>query len=109
TALAQIAAEELSVPFERVEVVQGDTESTPDQGITWGSLTIQSGGMQVRQACATARAALVDMAAKRLGAEKDALEVKDGRIVTKVGGKAVTYGQLIGGRRFEMKVDAKAP
>ncbi len=108
TALAQIAAEELSVPFERVDVVQGDTALTPDQGITWGSLTIQAGGMQVRQACATARAALIEMAAKRLGAPKDALAIKDGRIAAK-GGKAVSYGQLIGGKRFDLKVDAKAP
>src|SRR5262249_5941845 len=41
TALTQIAAEELSVPFDHVTVIQGDTALTPDQGITWGSLSIQ--------------------------------------------------------------------
>src|SRR5688572_29786921 len=35
TALAQIAAEELSVPLRKVTVIQGDTALTPDQGITW--------------------------------------------------------------------------
>ena len=43
TALAQMCAEELDVPFTRVTVVQGDTALTPDQGTTWGSLTIQAG------------------------------------------------------------------
>ncbi len=38
TALAQMVADELDVPFARVAVVQGDTASTPDQGPTFGSL-----------------------------------------------------------------------
>ena len=50
TAMTQIAAEELSVPLSRVTVIQGDTQLTPDQGITFGSLSIQNGGMQIRQA-----------------------------------------------------------
>ena len=48
TAMAQIAAEELSVPLDRVTVIQGDTALTPDQGVTFGSLSIQNGGMQIR-------------------------------------------------------------
>src|SRR3954467_6293349 len=41
TAFAQIAAEELDVPFVRVTVIQGDTDLTPDQGYTAGSMSIQ--------------------------------------------------------------------
>ena len=63
TAMAQIAAEELDVPLDRVTVIQGDTALTPDQGVTCGSLSIQSGGMQIRQAAATARQALLVAAA----------------------------------------------
>lgn len=59
TAMTQIAAEELSVPLAQVFVIQGDTELTPDQGVTFGSLSIQNGGMQIRQAAATARDALL--------------------------------------------------
>ena len=58
TAITQIAAEELSVPFDRVTTIQGDTELTPDQGPTYASLSIQDGGMQIRRAAATAREAL---------------------------------------------------
>jgi CO/xanthine dehydrogenase Mo-binding subunit len=107
TALTQIAAEELYVPFERVSLVQGDTALTPDQGNTWGSLTIQAGGVQIRQACATAREALLDRAAQKLGVARDALSVKDG--VVSANGRNVTYGQLVGGRNFETKVNPKAP
>lgn len=108
TAIAQIAAEELSVPLGKVEVIQGDTALTPDQGATWGSLSIQAGGVQVRQACATAREALLDMAAKKLGAARADLSVKDGKIQA-AGGKGVSYGDLVGGRQFELKLDPKAP
>src|SRR5262245_50057855 len=83
TAMAQIAAEELSVPLARVTVIQGDTLLTPDQGITWGSLSIQNGGMQIRQAAATARAALAAEGATKLGVDKDAVTVKDGVVLPK--------------------------
>lgn len=109
TALTQIAAEELSVPFEKVKIIQGDTALTPDQGITWGSLTIQAGGMQIRRACATAREALLAKAAAMLRAAKDDLVIKDGKISIKAGGRSTSYAQLVGGKNFEMKVDTKAP
>ena len=80
TALAQICAEELDVPFRSVTVVEGDTALTPDQGKTWGSLTIQLGGMQIRNAAATARAALLEQAAKRLDAKPENLRVANGVI-----------------------------
>ena len=60
TAITQIAAEELSVPFGRVTTIQGDTALTPNQGPTYASLSIQDGGMQIRRAAATARDALLD-------------------------------------------------
>ena len=78
TALAQMAAEELDVAFARITVVQGDTTLTPEQGSTWGSLSVQVGGIQVRQAAAAAKAALIDQAATRLGVKKEQLTVTDG-------------------------------
>jgi nicotinate dehydrogenase subunit B len=108
TAMTQIAAEELSVPMNKVTVIQGDTLLTPDQGVTFGSLSIQNGGMQIRQAAATARQALLAEAATKLGVAKDALSVMDGVVVPKTGGKGVAYAQLVGGKDFTMKVDPKA-
>ena len=105
TALRQIVAEELDVPTGRIELVQGDTSLTPDQGTTWGSLTVQVGGMQLRQAAAAARQALMTEAAKRLGT--DQLTVTDG--VVSGGGKKVSYGELIGGKTFAITLDPKQP
>jgi nicotinate dehydrogenase subunit B len=108
TAIAQIAAEELSVPLAKVTVIQGDTALTPDQGPTYGSLSIQSGGMQIRAAAATARDALLGLAAEKLGIAKGDLAVKDGVVSPKSGGKHVSYAQLVGNRDFNLKVDPKA-
>jgi nicotinate dehydrogenase subunit B len=109
TALTQMAAEELGVPMSRVELVTGDTLLTPDQGITWGSLTIQSGGMQIRQACATAREALLDHAAKKLGTARGDLVAKDGVVTDRSGAKKVAYAELVADQTLQLKVNDKAP
>ena len=106
TAITQIAAEELYVPLERVTVIQGDTLLTPDQGVTFGSLSIQSGGTQIRQACATARAALMAKGAEKLGVAPDAVWVKDGSVFA--GDRSVSYAALIGGSKLSLKLDPKA-
>ena len=108
-AFAQIAAEELDVPLANVSVIEGDTALTPDQGPTYGSLSIQNAGPPLRQAAATARKALLDNAAKQLNAEPADLVVRDGVVGQKAGGKTVTYGELIGGKNFMLKVDPAAP
>jgi nicotinate dehydrogenase subunit B len=107
TALPQIVADELDVPLGAIKLVQGDTTLTPEQGKTWGSLSIQIGGMQLRNAAATAKAALLDEAAKRLNTKKENLKVADG--VVTAGGKRVTYGDLIGGKSFALKLDHTKP
>jgi CO/xanthine dehydrogenase Mo-binding subunit len=109
TALTQIAAEELCVPTDRVKVIQGDTQLTPDQGVTYGSLSIQVGGMQIRQAAATAREALLADASGILGVPRSELVVKDGTAVPKSGGNGIAYATLVGDREFSLKVDPKAP
>lgn len=78
TALSQIVAEELDVPVAQVRVVQGDTDRSPNQGLTVGSKTLQVGGVQVRRAAAEARRALLELASQRLSAPIADLAVTDG-------------------------------
>jgi len=107
TALAQIVAEELDVPFDRVRMASGDTANTIEQGSTVGSRTIERAGPQIRQAAAAARQELLKLAAARLKAPTDKLIVQNG-VVSVAGdpGKKITYGQLIGGKRFDLKISA---
>jgi len=107
TAFAQIVAEELDVPFRTVSVVMGDTARTPDQGGVGGSTSISIGARPVRQAAAEARRVLLDLASARLGAPAGQLSVHDG-IVRRADdpSKTVSYGELIGGRRFHVTLAA---
>jgi nicotinate dehydrogenase subunit B len=110
TALAQIVAEELDLPLERVRMVMGDTELTPDEGYTAGSMTISGSGTALRQAAAEARQAMLAMAAERLDVEPDELSVREGVIsVEKDPERSVTYAELMAGRLFELQVTSRAP
>ena len=108
-AMRQIVAEELGVPVTRINLIEGDTALTPDQGRTSGSNGIQRGGVQIRQASATARKALIEMAAKKLNAKPDDLAVVDGEVRRKSGGAGVKFSDLIAGNRFNVKLDPNAP
>jgi CO/xanthine dehydrogenase Mo-binding subunit len=104
----QIVAEELDVPYERIVMIDGDTALTPDQGGTGGSTAIVGAGVQVRQAAATARQALLKLASERLSVPAQELTVADG-VVRASNGRSVTYGDLIAGNRFDIKTDTAAP
>jgi nicotinate dehydrogenase subunit B len=108
TALMQIAAEELDVPHDRIRVIEGDTLLTPDQGATTSSVTISRGGMEIRRAAATARAALINEAAKVLGTPPEQLTTENGAVVSRADGRNVPYSRLVGGKNFSLKLDAKA-
>jgi CO/xanthine dehydrogenase Mo-binding subunit len=108
-ALRQIAAEELGVGIEKINYVEGDTSLTPDQGRTSGSAGIARGGMQIRQAAATARKALTELAAKRLNAKAEELVVENGEVRPKGGGTGIAFAQLLNGEHFGLKLDPQAP
>src|SRR2546422_723398 len=73
TALAQMVAEELDVPFSQIHMAMGDTAKTVDQGRTAGSQTILRAGPQLRQAAAAARQELFKRASERLGVAAEKL------------------------------------
>lgn len=108
-AIRQMAAEELGIGVEKIKYVEGDTALTPDQGRTSGSSGIQRGGVQIRQAATTARKALIELAAQRLGSKPEDLVAVDGQVQPKAGGAGISFATLIGERRFDLKIDPKAP
>jgi len=108
TALAQIAAEELDVPWQRIKFDMGDTSKTIDQATTSGSRTIERAGPQIRQAAAAARKELLRLGAEKLGAPAEKLTVRNGMVsVAGSPSKQISYGQLIGGQRFNVKIQAE--
>jgi nicotinate dehydrogenase subunit B len=103
TAIGQIVAEELDVPYKSVKVIMGDTATSVNQGGASGSTGVQNGGKQMRVAAAEARRVLVEMAAETLGVAADTLTVTDG--IVGDGAKKASYAELIGGRYFNVQLE----
>jgi len=111
TAQTQLVAEELVVPVDRVALVQCDTAITPDQGTTSGSQSHPENfnRSNLAQAAATAREALFRLASERFGVPADRLTVHDGVIgVNGDPDRRVGYGELVGGRTFNIPLDENA-
>lgn len=93
TALIQIAAEELEVPFADIRVISGDTERTPDERYTTGSQSIEHSGAALRYACAQARALMIEKASARFGSAPEKLRTAGGAVISPSGSK-LSYGEL---------------
>jgi CO/xanthine dehydrogenase Mo-binding subunit len=110
TALAQIVAEELDVPIQNVHMVMGDTQRTPDEGYTAGSMTINSSGTALRNAAAQARRILLELAARRLATHLDQLMVQAGVIsIIQDPQRRISYAELMGGKLFNTEVSGNIP
>ncbi len=111
TAQTQLVAEELCVPFGRVKMIYGDTACTPDQLYTSGSLShgTNFNHSNLAQASATAREMLVRLASDRLGVTTDELVAANGSVRVKSdASRTVSYGELVGGKKFHIALDSKA-
>ncbi|MGA7302476.1 MAG: molybdopterin cofactor-binding domain-containing protein, partial [Candidatus Sulfotelmatobacter sp.] len=112
TAQTQLVAEELCVSIDKVKLIQCDTSITPDQGTTSGSQSTPTNfnTESLAQAAATAREALVGMAAQKLDVSADQLTVENGIVRAGNGrdGRNVSYGELLRGRHFDLSVSPTA-
>jgi CO/xanthine dehydrogenase Mo-binding subunit len=95
TALAQIAAQELGVPLDRVEVTLGDTARGPYSTLSAGSSTTPSVGPAVRAAAADAKRQVLEIAAQRYDREERVLDIRDGRIVSADGNLSVDLAEFL--------------
>ena len=103
TAFRQIMCDELDMPYDRTSCVMGSTDVTVDQGGSGGSDALQADGYPMRRVAAEARRVLLDMASVHFGVPVAALSVRDGVVsVTAEPARQITYGQLIGGRQFNV-------
>jgi len=105
TSLLQVSAEELDLEMSQVSTVRVDTKMSPNQGGTYSSSAIARGSPAIRQAAAAARLALLIMASEKLESPADNLTVAKGVVsVTGKPGTSVTYGELIGEKRFNVQI-----
>jgi nicotinate dehydrogenase subunit B len=105
TAFRQLMADELDMPYDKTTCIMGSTDVTVDQGGSGGSDAIQTDGWPMRRVAAEARRVLLDMGSKKFGVPVDQLTIVDGVISVKGDpSKKVTYGELIGGKKFNVSL-----
>ncbi|RPI49225.1 MAG: xanthine dehydrogenase family protein molybdopterin-binding subunit, partial [Acidobacteria bacterium] len=108
TAQTQLVAEELCVQVERVKLIQCITGTTPDQGVTSGAQSHPQNfnHANLALAAATAREALLQMAAKQWGVPVERLTAGNG--IVSQGARTISYGELIGNRQFNLTLNTNA-
>ena len=103
TSFRQLMSDEMDIAFEKTTCIMGSTDITVDQGGSGGSTAMERDAWPMRRAAAEARRVLLEMGSAQLGVPVDQLTVSDGVITVKGDpSKRVTYGQLIGGKRFNV-------
>ncbi|MCK1475481.1 xanthine dehydrogenase family protein molybdopterin-binding subunit [Bradyrhizobium sp. 197] len=107
TALAQIAADELDVDIIRIEMIRASTATSPNEGVTSGSLSIQQSGRALRHACAEVRQRFLVAASERLGVDASLLEIDDGTI-SGPGNVRTSYWELAGDVSLDHDANAGA-
>ena len=107
TSLAQIVAEELHVPMEKIDMVMGDTALTPYDRGTFGSRSIPYMGPQLRKAAASAREILIDMAAQEWKVGRDKVVLEGGVIKNGTTNHSMPIGQLTKGQKLLKPIDDK--
>ena len=103
TSFRQLMSDEMDIAFEKTTCIMGTTDITVNQGGSGGSTAMERDAWPMRRAAAEARRVLLEMGSARLGAPVAQLTVSDGVITVKGDpSKRVTYGELIGGKRFNV-------
>jgi CO/xanthine dehydrogenase Mo-binding subunit len=103
TSFRQLMSDELDIAFDKTTCIMGSTDITVDQGGSGGSTAMERDAWPMRRAAAEARRVLLEMGSAQLGVPVDQLTVSDCVITAKGDpSKRVTYGQLIGGKRFNV-------
>lgn len=107
TALAQIAADELDVDIGRIEMIRASTATSPNEGVTSGSLSIQQSGRALRHVCAEVRQIFLAAASERLGVGATQLGIDDGTI-SGPGNVRTSYWELAGDVSLDQDASAGA-
>jgi nicotinate dehydrogenase subunit B len=107
TSLAQIVAEELPVPLDKIDMVLGDTELTPYDRGTFGSRSIPYMGPQLRKAAASARELLIDMAASAWKVDRSMVFMEAGVVKNRSTKQSMEIGKLAKGQKLLKPINDK--
>ena len=100
TSLTQAVAEELHVPLTTVRMVMADTDLTPFDMGTFGSLTTPMMAPQLRKAAAAARETLISLAAEQWKVAPSAVRIVNARFVNHDASKSLTLAEVAKGQKL---------
>ena len=100
TSLSQIVAEELHVPISAIKMIMADTDLVPYDAGTFGSRSTPQMGSQLRKAAATAREALIEMAAMNWKTDAALLQAEQGKIIDPATKNNIAYEELTKGQQL---------
>ena len=109
TAIRQVAAEELDMELDRVEVKLAETGLTPDEGYTAGSSSVPNTAMSVRYAAATARQKLLELASEKLNTNVENLLLYDGKVKVKKSRESLTFSEILEGTQIDLEIKSPVP
>ncbi|MCM4150885.1 xanthine dehydrogenase family protein molybdopterin-binding subunit [Arenibacter sp. N53] len=109
TAIQQVAAEELDMDLNKVQVHLAETGLTPNEGYTGASASIQYSAMSVRFAAATARQELLELARKKLNTPIADLLLFNGVVKSKLSNKSLTFAEILEGEQIKREVSIPVP
>ncbi|MCX6633252.1 MAG: molybdopterin-dependent oxidoreductase [Candidatus Solibacter sp.] len=107
TSLTQAVVEELHALPASVKMVMGDTDLTPFDMGTVGSMTTPRMWPQIRRAAAPAREMLLDLAAQKWNVDRATLAIADGKV--SAGGRSAGFGELARGEKWTRTIPASVP
>ena len=110
TSLAQMLADELDAKLGSIEMIMGDTDLSPWDMGTFGSMSTRFFGPPLRAAGAEARATLIKLASEKLGMPENRLQAREGVVYdTSDRNKSVTYGELAKGQKLAKIIEGDVP
>ena len=107
TSLSQVISEELRVPMASIKLVMADTDLVPPDAGTFGSQTTPQMASQLRRVAATAREALLDLAAEETKQDRAGLTITDGKVMNGDHSKALSFGELTKGKKLTKAVSGE--
>jgi len=107
TAFAQIAAEELDVPFASLKVVTADTRRTANEGYTSGSNSMKDSGTAIQNAAVQVRELLVAEAARQLNLPVENFRTENGAVIAP-DGQRLGYGDLVANDMLHVQAQPKS-
>lgn len=100
TSLTQAVADELRTPVSMIHLVMADTDQTPFDMGTFGSMTTPRMAPQLRRAAAAAREMLIDLAAQKWNVDRSNVQITEAKLLNNQSKASLTFADVVNGQNI---------